>query len=828
MNEQLPIEETLPALRQALRAARNAAVTAPPGAGKTTKVPLALLEEAWLDGRKIVMLEPRRIAARSAARRMAQLLGEDVGQTVGYRTKGDSAIGRHTRIEVVTEGILTRWLQSDPGLEDVGIVIFDEFHERSVHADLGLALSLQCQSLFREDLRIVVMSATLEAESVADILEGASVLRSEGRMYPIETIYVARRSDERMERRAASAVLSALAAHPEGDALVFLPGAGEIRRTADELYALGIPEHIRIAPLYGALSAQEQDAAVQPSRAGERKVVLATSIAETSLTVEGVRIVIDSGYSRVPYFSPRNGLSRLETVRVTAASADQRRGRAGRVAPGVCYRLWTEEEHRQLKPFHDPDILTSDLSPLALELAVWGVSDPRELRWIDPPPEGAYQQARELLRQLGALDETGAVTLHGRQIAELGAHPRLAGMIVRAKPLGFGPFACELAALLEERVGAGSGGSSAVDMRSRVEALRSRRGADAETTRRDIARRMREAGIAASGATEVDPARCGELLAAAYPDRIAMRRPNGTYLLANGRGAELPEHAEPLSRERFLAVAELDGAGANSRIRAAAPLTLEQIERVFPDRISVIDNVYWDTAAKTVRARRKRMLGAFVLDEIPLPKPDSEEVRAALMQGIRESGLQALSWSKSNAQWRQRMLFLRAHLGEDWPDVSDEALLDTLDIWLGPHLYGMSSITDAARVNVKDALEASSLTWEQRGRLEEWAPTHIQVPSGSRIAIDYSDPLQPVLPVRLQEVFGWQETPRIAGGRVPLTLHLLSPAQRPVQVTKDLDSFWQDAYFEVKKDLKGRYPKHHWPDDPREAAATRGTKPRKD
>jgi len=821
MSERLPIEEALPALREALSAAANAVVTAPPGAGKTTMVPIALLDEPWAERRRIVMLEPRRIAARGAARRMAAMLGERAGETVGYRTKGDTKVGPRTRIEVVTEGVLTRMLQTDPTLEGVAAVLFDEFHERSVHADLGLALALQAQSLFRDDLRIVVMSATIEADAAARLLGGAPVVRSEGRMHPVETRYEERRAVLSVEARAAQTVKDALQRHPEGDVLVFLPGGREIRRTASALERLGLPPGVRVAPLYGALSPEEQDAAIAPARPGERKVVLATSIAETSLTVEGVRIVVDAGLSRVPRYSPRTGLTALETVPVTVASADQRRGRAGRVAPGVCYRLWTEEEHRRLEPFGEPEILATDVAPLALELAVWGANDPSELAWLDPPPEGAYKQAIDLLQRLGALDARGVVTPEGRRMADLAMHPRLAHMTLRATESGRGDLACELATLLEERDAAAGGGA---DMRERVEALR--RGATPPTARQreEAARRMRDAGISRSGRPTAT-ADCGELLALAFPDRVAMRRgAGGKYVLANGRGAEFAGD-EPLSRETYVAIAELDGAGIDSRIRSAAPLSLDALKRVSADRLRVEEDVYWDAASASVRARRRTTLDAIILEETPLASPDPERVRTALLQGIAEAGLHLLPWTKAADQFRKRLAFLRRHAGDEWPDVSDERLLETLPDWLGPFVDGMKSKGDLARVRLIDALEAS-LTWEQRRRMDEWAPTHLTVPSGSRLAVDYGDPNAPALSAKLQELFGWAETPRIGGGRVPVTIQLLSPAQRPVQITRDLANFWRETYFEIKKDLKGRYPKHYWPDDPTAATATRGTRPR--
>ncbi|MCI3919519.1 ATP-dependent helicase HrpB [Paenibacillus sp. TRM 82003] len=819
MSARLPIDESIPELLHTLTHATKAVVIAPPGAGKTTKVPLALLDEAWLEGRRIVMLEPRRIAARGAARRMASLLGERVGETVGYRTKGDTVVGERTRIEVVTEGVLTRWLQSDPGLDGVGAVLFDEFHERSVHADLGLALCLQAQAWFRDDLRLVVMSATLEADAVAGLLGGARVVRSEGRMYPVETIYAERRGDKPLEARVADTVRRALAVHPEGDVLVFLPGGGEIRRAEQELRRGGLPPAFRVAPLFGALSPQQQDAAIAPCAPGERKIVLATSIAETSLTVEGVRIVVDGGRSRVPRYSPRTGLTALETVPVTVASADQRRGRAGRLGPGVCYRLWTEEEHRQLKAFNEPELLSSDLTPLALDLAVWGVGDPAELAWIDPPPEGAYNGARELLRRLGAIDDAGAVTAEGRRMAALGMHPRLAHMTLQAKPLGLGALACELAALLEEREAV----DASVDMRVRVEALRGGDSPVAQRLREEAAKRRRDAGVDRGGRPD-DVERCGELLALAYPDRVAQQRPNGKYTLANGRGAELPP-STPLSRAPYLVAVELDGAGVDSRVRAAAPIAFEAIKRLFAERIEAKIDVYWDEEASAVRARRRAVFDALVLEEAVAAKPDPEKVRDALLAGVAANGLQLLPWSKAAQQWRNRVRFLRAYAGDDWPDLGDEALLATLPDWLGPYVGGMRSKEDLQRVKVIEAME-SLLDWSLRRKLDEWAPTHLVVPSGSRIAVSYDDPASPMLNVKLQEVFGWPEAPRIAGGRVPVTLQLLSPAMRPVQVTKDLANFWRETYFEVKKDLRGRYPKHYWPDDPLEATATRGARPR--
>ncbi|HET7459952.1 MAG TPA: ATP-dependent helicase HrpB [Longimicrobium sp.] len=827
----LPIEAMLPALAHALRGGTGAVLQAAPGAGKTTVVPLALLDEPWLAGRKIVMLEPRRLAARAAAHRMAQLLGERVGATVGFRVRMETRVGPATRVEVVTEGVLTRMLQHDPALEGVGLVIFDEFHERSLHADLGLALALQSRAVLRDDLRVLIMSATLDGGPVAALLGGAEVITSEGRAHPVETRWLPRKPEGRIEPVAARAVRQALEAET-GDVLVFLPGAGEIRRVEEMLAADGIPADTRVMPLFGNLPQEAQDEAIRPSPPGRRKVVLATSIAETSLTIEGVRVVVDSGLMRVPRFSPRTGMTRLETVTVSRASADQRRGRAGRLGPGVCVRLWTEAEDAALQPYRPPEILEADLAPLALELAAWGVADPAELHWLDPPPAAAFGQARELLAELGALDSSGAATPHGRRMAALPLHPRLAHMLLRAKEMRLAATACGLAALLAERdLLRGEGRAPDADVRLRLAALRRERGpggfsVDHAALRRVTAEAKELRRQLGAPPAEADDDAAGVLLALAYPDRIAQRRAGGgaRYLLRNGRGAAFPE-PQSLSEHPYLVAAELDDAGREGRILLAAPLELAEIERWFADQVVTDESVAWDDAAAAVRARRQERLGALVLREAPLADPDPERIAAALVDAVRREGVAALPWSKAAAQLRERIGFLHHH-DPSFPDVSDAALLETMDEWLGPHLYGMRKLDEVRRIDLVPVLEGM-LGWEQRRLLDDWAPTHVDVPSGSRIPVDYGDAAAPVLAVRLQEVFGWTETPRIAGGRVPLTLHLLSPAHRPVQVTRDLASFWRTGYFDVKKDLKGRYPKHYWPDDPLVAEATARAKPRR-
>jgi len=842
----LAIDAALPALRAAVVAHANVVLQAPPGAGKSTGVPLALLTEQSLRPGKIVMLEPRRLAARAVATRMSQMLGEAVGQTVGFRTRLESRTSKNTRIEVVTEGILTRWLQRDATLEGVAMVIFDEFHERSLNADVGLALCLEAQAEVRDDLRILVMSATLDTPAVAQLLGDAPIVSTEGKAFEVETRWATTGAANRGQReidiatRTARTILQALEQEP-GDILAFLPGQGEIRRAQQQLEEGGLARSVSVLPLFGDLSAAEQDAALRPGDAQHRKIVLATNIAETSLTIEGVRVVVDSGLARRARFDPSTGMSGLETVRISRASADQRRGRAGRLGPGVCYRLWSETEHASLAAQTAPEILEADLAPVALDLAEWGVSDPRSLRWLDPPPAATFAQARDLLRSLDAIDAEGRITPHGRALARLGTHPRLAHMIVRGAELGLRRLALEIAAVLGERdLLRWNAGRRDADLRLRIEALRRGRvddshvaadvrvdgGARQRAVRSvEVLERQLDTGTATSPATESD-ADIGRLLAFAYPDRIAQSRgAGGRYLLSGGRGARLAD-AQSIAQAEFLVVADLDAGDREALIRLASPLPRAALEGDFAALIEHRQRFEWDAREQAVVAQDERWLGAIRLGERRLENPDSERVMSALLAGIRELGLDVLPWTKEARALRQRLAFARdvdTHAPRPWPDVSDDALLATLEDWLAPWLTNMSRRDHLARLDTT-AIIAALLDWNQRQRLDELAPTHLQVPSGSRIPIDYS--AAPTVAVRLQEVFGLSTTPAVGGGRVPLTLQLLSPAHRPVQVTKDLASFWARGYMEVKKELKGRYPKHYWPDDPTTAVATARARPR--
>ena len=818
MTEGLPIEEALPRLKAALAAGPNAVLVAPPGAGKTTRVPLAVLRESWLGDKTIVVLEPRRLAARAAARRMASTLGEEVGETVGYRVHLDSKVGPRTRIEVVTEGVLTRRMLRDPELASVGAVLFDEFHERSLNADLGLALALETQSALRPDLRLLVMSATIDGAEVARLLGDAPVIESQGRAFPVETRYLGDVTLPEVENATASAIRRALA-EEGGSVLAFLPGEREIRRVADRLGYIAATIH----PLYGALPPRAQDEAIRPAAPGTRKVVLATSIAETSLTIEGVRVVVDAGLARVARFDPRTGMSRLETVRAGRASVDQRRGRAGRLEPGICYRLWSEAAQRALLPALPPEILVADLAPLALDLAVWGTSDPSSLSWLDPPPAGAMSQARSLLESLGALDKDGRITRHGRRMAELPLHPRLSHMVLAGAEQRSGARACEVAALLSER-DVLTAQARDPDLRRRLDALNGASDPHAHRGRITEARQAAQAWkrrIKVS--TDDAPMSVGALVAMAYPGRVAQRRGGqGQYRLVNGRGAALaPE--DPLSREPYLAIADLDDAGRDARVFLAAPIDRAEIETLFADRIETAEEVVWDERAEAVSAARRVKVGAMVLEETKSEAASPDARAEAMIAGVRAMGLDALPWTPGLRVFRARNRFLHNH-DPAWPDFSDEALLAELESWLAPYLGNAARRTHLARVDLAAALSAR-LDWAQQKKLETLAPTHLEVPSGSRIALDYdADP--PVLAVKLQEMFGQVETPTVAGGKVAVVVHLLSPAGRPLQVTQDLGNFWRTGYASVRAELRGRYPRHPWPEDPLTAPPTRRTKAR--
>lgn len=839
----LPIEPLLPELCATLASHPSLVLEAPPGAGKTTRVPLALLDEAWLAGKSIIMLEPRRLAARNAALYMAAELGEEAGGRVGYRVRFDSKVGPRTRIEVVTEGILTRRLQHDPELAGVGLVIFDEFHERNLHSDLALALCLDAQQGLREDLKLLVMSATLDGDRVAKLLK-APLLRSEGRSYPVEHHYLPREPEGRIAEVAASAVRRVVG-EESGDILLFLPGAGEIRSSLELLRSDPACNGIDLYPLYGDLPHSEQELAINPSPAGRRKVVLTTNIAETSLTIEGVRVVIDSGWQRTPRFDPRSGLTRLETVRVSRASATQRAGRAGRLEPGACYHLWSDTTQNGLIPYNSPEIIEADLAPLALELAQWGVTDASSLRWLDTPPAAALAQAQQLLQQLGALNEQNRITADGKAMARLPLHPRLAHMLVRAGALGQGALACDIAALLSERdILRGLEGEGRCDFTLRITALRAHRaggnkgargyGADARACSavERAAKQWRQLLKLPADNSPVADAQVGALLALAYPDRVARRRDEvgGRYLLANGRGAVL--FRDCVAGAEFIVVAELDAGGSSrtgeGRIFSAAPITRQQLEFLFAAQLAWHDEVSWDERTQVVLARRVRGLGALVLEQGVLATPDAEAISKAMLQGIRRMGLESLPWDEECRQLQARVCSLHQWLPDaDWPELSDEALLATLDEWLAPWLTNISRRDHFKRLDLMAALLAI-LGWERQQQLAQLAPTHLTVPSGSRKKLHYSvDGLPPVLAVKLQELFGLAETPTLAQGRLAVMLHLLSPAQRPIQVTQDLVSFWHNTYPEVKKELKGRYPKHPWPDDPWSAQATARAKPRR-
>lgn len=828
VDDRLPIYDALPALKRALHDHNTVVLQAPPGAGKSTVLPLELLDEPWFHGRRMLMLEPRRLAARTVAARMAHLLGEPLGQTVGYRVRFDNKVSRHTRLEVVTEGILTRRLQGDPILDGVGLVIFDEFHERSLDADLALALCREVQSALRDDLRILIMSATLDSDALANMLSNAPVITAQGRQYPVDIRYLMRDPEGRLPDVLADAVTRALA-QDAGDVLAFLPGVADIQRAQALIEARH--DDVLVRPLYGELSLDAQQAAIVPDAHSRRKVVLATSIAETSLTIEGVRVVIDSGYARVPRFDSRTGLTRLETVRVTRDSADQRAGRAGRLGPGVCHRLWSEQTQARLIATRKPEILEADLAPLWLELAQWGVRDANDLKWITPPPASALRQASELLEALGALREN-QLTEKGRRMLDWPTHPRLAHMLIESQMQQRGAslmaLAADVAALLDERDPLPR--EAGADLTLRVEALRHWRKTKSSLHNANvralsqidrIAQQWRNKFDVREDNAHPDPFDIGWLVAQAYPDRVAQARDAkaAQYKLANGRGVRLAE-GDPMQHEAWLAVAHLDaGAGNEGRIFLAAPLHEDDLQPMAIER----DVVGWDSKQGALIARRERRVGELVLDSKPIAQMPAAQRANVLCDVIRNEGLSLLNWTDAARQWQARANSLHVWRGGEWPAVDDESLLAKLEAWLAPHLDKVNRREDFAKLDLQSILN-DTLTHRQQHQLKALAPAHIDVPSGSHIRLEYfADGAPPVLAVKLQEMFGLADTPAVNEGRNKVILHLLSPAQRPIQVTQDLRSFWANTYPIVRKELRGRYNKHPWPEDPWNAPPTRKT-----
>jgi ATP-dependent helicase HrpB len=817
----LPIDAALGELRRALAARASAVLVAPPGAGKTTRVPLALMGESWLQGRKILVLEPRRIAARSAAEYMARSLSEAVGEQVGLRARMVSKSGPLTRIEVVTEGVFTRMILDDPELSGIGAVLFDEFHERSLDADLGLALALDCQRGLRDDLRILPMSATLDGARVAQLLGGSPVIASEGLAFPVDTRYLGRDPNTRIEDAMADAVMRALRAET-GSILAFLPGQGEIRGVEARLKERISDPMIVLAPLYGAMDMKEQDLALQPAPKGLRKVVLASSIAETSITIEGVRVVIDSGLARVPRFEPDAGVTRLETVRVSRAAADQRRGRAGRTEPGICYRLWDEPQTQSLPAFAEAEIRSADLAALLLDCADWGAADPRALSWIDPPSVVAIEAARQELMELQALDSDGRITAIGKRLRALPLPPRLARMIISAAELGHAKWAAEIAAVIVER---GLGGNDA-DLARRLEQFHSDRSRRASDMRRLAQSWARMANAGRSAQAPLADISITQLLVFAFPERIAKARATpGQFLLASGRGASL-DATHPLARSAFLVAAELSGSASSTRILLAVAADEADIVAAASHRIRERDEIEFDQGAAALRSRRVRRLDAIVLANEPRPVAAGEETARLLADGIAKLGLSRLPWSKAQIQLRDRVGFLRAAGEDGWPDLTDVGLAKSSVEWLAPYLAGKTKLSEV-RVEDLDLALSALLPWVLKRRLEEEAPTHFEAPTGNRHAIRYETAGAPALHIRVQELFGVTEHPSIAHGKLPLTLHLLSPAQRPIQITRDLPGFWRGSWAAVKTEMKGRYPRHPWPDDPASAFPTTRAKPRR-
>jgi ATP-dependent helicase HrpB len=816
----LPIDAVLPELVGALVDSQAAILVAPPGAGKTTRVPLVLAAQPWAADRKVIMLEPRRLAARAAAVRLAATLGEGLGETVGLRVRMGAQVSARTRIEVVTPGVFTRMILEDPGLERVAAVLFDEFHERSLDVDLGLALALDVQSGLREDLRVVAMSATLEAARLRTLMADPPLISSQGQAFPVETRYVGRDPRRAIEPQVADAIVAAMASDP-GSVLAFLPGGAEIRRVQAILAERRLPG-VAVVGLSAALDLAAQNRAIAPAPAGQRKIVLATAIAETSLTIEGIRIVVDSGLARVPHFEPDTGLTRLETVRVSRASADQRRGRAGRIEPGLCVRLWDAPQTAALEPHARPEILAADLSSLVLDLAFWGVTEPARLKFLDPPPAAALSQARRLLQELAAIDADGRITTTGRRLQALPLPPRLAAMLIEAAADHQQALAADIAAILTER---GLGGDD-VDLRHRLDAFRADRSRWAQDVRR-MAQRWAAAAATQRSRPPTLPAppAPGAVLAMAFADRIAKNRGGSSgFVLANGRGAHL-DQALALAREPYLVVADLAGPAGGSRILLAAPLSLAEIEGRFAGHIAEDEVIEFEPVRGGLRARRRRRLGAFVLSEQPVRVVPTEASAQLLAQGLMGLGLDRLPFGEALAQWRHRVAFMRRIDGPDWPDLSAAALQAAGPDWLARAVAGKTALDELTESELSAALKGL-LAPHLRPRLEAGAPTHVELPLGGRAPIDYAPDAGPTVSVILQQLYGLDRHPTVAQGRVPLRLALLSPARRPIQVTADLPGFWRGSYQDVKTQMKGRYPKHAWPDNPLGAAPTRGPKAR--
>ena len=812
----LPIVAVLDRLAQVLRTQSSAVLVAPPGAGKTTSVPLALLDQPWATGKKILMLAPRRLAARAAASRMADLLGETVGETIGYQVRLDKKITARTRIEVITEGILTRRMLADPELSDVAAVIFDEVHERNLEGDLGLALALDIQAGLREDLRLIAMSATVEGGRLAAQLGDAELIESAGRLYPIETFYVGRTHDQPIEVQAANVALRALSKGP-GDVLVFLPGTAEINRAYDDIHIKAAAMACAVIALHGSLSPAEQDQALRLQAGGQRKIILSTAIAETSLTIEGVRIVVDAGLSRRPAFEPDSGLTRLVTVRASLAACDQRRGRAGRTAPGQCYRLWEEAEMGAFPAYDRPEILEADLAPLVLTLSSFGVSDPVSLKWLDSPPLPALQQATKILIDLEALEQHAGqaprLTEHGKKLVGFGLPPRLAHMIVRAGALGFGSTAAHLAALLSER---GLGGTS-IDLEQRLISFARDRTPRANKARAQALGWARQVGAQEATVAEL----ASRALALAFPERVAKARDRrGGFILANGSGGELPAH-EALATSEFLAIGSLQGKAANARIVEAARLDRSDLEELFAAQIVTRTQTRFDSARGTMQGRHQRRLGALVLEERTVSLT-ADQIEAGLLEAVRSLGIDKLNWSDRAQSYVQRLNWLYGRDPDQWPQGKPGALADSLEAWLAPALNGVKTLSD---VDVAQALE-NTLSWPERQALAQAAPTHFETPLETRHMIDYSADQGPTVAVRVQELFGLERHPMLAGGQVPLVFQLLSPAHRPIAVTSNLPEFWKAGWHDVRKDMKARYPRHVWPDDPATAQPTARAKPR--